>query len=99
MRGYIQSGEKTVKLNLRTCKQPSMSDHRGRTWDHGWLIIDGIRTEAWLDTTWGEYIYFVYKEKWYKVKMFSETPWDKETSYDIDPFATTLEEIKLKDNE
>ena len=99
MRGYITSGEKTVKLNLRTCKQPAMTCHRGRTWDHGWIKINGTKVEAWLDTTWGEYIYFVIKEKWYKVKMFSETPWDKETSYDIDPFATNPAVINLKKDE
>ena len=100
MRGYLTTHQdKTVAVNLRTCKQPSMSEHRGRTWDHGYIILEGEKIYAWLDTTWGEYIYFEYEGRWYKVKMFSETPWDQTTDYDIDPFDINTQEIKLKKDE
>lgn len=78
---------KEIHLNVSKCKKPKMSDHRGRTWDTGKLIINEKETKVWLDTTWGEYIYFQIESNWYKVRMFSCTPWNKASEYDLDPFA------------
>ncbi len=85
-----------VKLPVVKAKRPSFKAVRGRTWDHGSIFIDGVKYEAWLDTTWGFYLYFQTKEKqeWYKIKMFSTLEMDHEGQrYDIDPFDNTTNQL------
>lgn len=85
-----------LKLPVKKCKRPSFKIHRGRTWDNGWIVINGIKTKAYLDTTWGHCIYFQMNEdpQWYTVKMYSKPEDDvKGKSYEIDPFAAKSTEI------
>ena len=85
-----------VPVNLIKCKRPNMeSDHRGRTWDHGYIYIDGEKLEAWLDTTWGEYIYFVLGNTWRKVRMQNWNPFAG-PQYDIDPFDEKSSQLVTK---
>lgn len=84
---------KGIKLPVTKCKRPTFRSHRGRTWDHGYIHIDGIKYEAHLDTTWGKRIYFQYGTEllWHSVQMWSEPEAQfvgKE--FDIDPFSETL---------
>lgn len=52
------------------CKRPKMKDHRGRTWDHSEkFIVNNQEMSGFLDTTWGEYIYFTIENQWYKVSL------------------------------
>lgn len=88
-----------VKLPVIKCKRPSFKSVRGRTWDHGSIYIDGVKHEAWLDTTWGFYLYFQTKEtnQWHKIKMFSEVEMDfKGQKYDIDPFDDRSNQLTTK---
>jgi hypothetical protein len=76
-----------VKLPVQKCKRPKFTNVKGATWDHGMCTIDGEEYKLYLDTTWGEYVYFQYDVFWYKIKMFSTTVMDlKGIQYDIDPF-------------
>jgi len=57
----------------RACKEPKMTNYRGRTWDYAkvWLS-DGREIRGYLDTTWGEYIYFEFQPgRWRKVSILS----------------------------
>jgi len=96
MRAFVVS-HKGVKapVNIPKCKKPKMSDHRGRTWDVGKIIIDGVKTEVLLDTTWGEYLYFVYNNAWHKVRMYNANPFAG-IRYDIDPFHEPDAQIVTK---
>ena len=54
------------------CAMPAFkNNHRGRTWDRCTIIdTEGNEHEAWLDTTWGFYVYFhVGEAKWRKVNF------------------------------
>ena len=77
-----------IILTVTKCKRPSFKNHRGRTWDAGKIKIDGIEYEAHLDTSWGDYIYFQYGEKfdWYKVRMYSDAT-KAGPEYNIYPFS------------
>lgn len=58
---------KFFPVGIHKTKHPKMKNHRGRTWDTGKCILpDGIETDGWLDTTWGEYFYFIHENQWYK---------------------------------
>lgn len=88
----------SLKLPVKKCRRPSFKNHRGRTWDNGWIVINGIKTKAYLDTTWGHCIYFQIGEdpQWYTVKMYSTPQEDMkgiEFQYEIDPFASKPIEI------
>jgi len=96
MKVFIKEPDRTIPVNIAKCKKPSMSDHRGRTWDHGYIWIDGEKIKAWLDTTWGDYIYFIYKEAWYKVRMYNANPFAG-IRYDIDPFNEEGAQISTED--
>lgn len=88
-----------VKLPVTSCKRPTFKNHAGRTWDTGKIMIDGIRHNAHLDTSWGQFIYFQYGEKcqWKKVRIFSEVEAQfKGKEYDIDPFSVEPIEITTK---
>lgn len=59
-----------MKVQIIKCHKPKMTDHRGRTWDTMPIILpDGTKTDGYLDTTWGYYIYFVIDNQWYKVSL------------------------------
>lgn len=84
-----------LQIPVKKCPRPSFKNINGRSWDHGYINLNGIKTEAWLDTTWGRYIYFVFQNSWYKVEMWSSGLADlQKKGYDIDPFSTVLSEIK-----
>lgn len=57
--------------NSVKCKKPRFKSHRGRTWDNCKVIdIDGVENKGWLDTSWGEYFYFVDNNGfWRKAKL------------------------------
>jgi len=55
-----------------------MSEHRGRTWDFGYVEINLMEVKVWLDTTWGDYLYFEWDGSWYKFRM-SDCPWITKT--------------------
>ncbi len=47
-------------------KRPRMTNHRGRTWDCGTVVLhDGTTLHAHLDTSWGTRFYFVIDGQWY----------------------------------
>ena len=53
-------------------KRPKMSSHGGKTWDSISITLpDGTKTEGYVDTTWGQNVYFKHKEsnKWYKIPV------------------------------
>jgi hypothetical protein len=91
----------TIKLPASKCQRPSFKNHRGRGWDNGSILIDGVKYSAYLDTVWGFFIYFQFGEglQWHKVKMFSDGTQDirfPEKSYHIDPFKVPPEQITTK---
>lgn len=47
-----------VKLSVLKSKRPSFSSHGGRTFDTFSFFIDGEKTSAYLDTTWGTFHLF-----------------------------------------
>jgi len=59
------------KIKPIKCKKPTMRDYGGRTWDSFMTIIllDGSETQGFLDTTWGNYVYYHNGEHWYKVNL------------------------------
>jgi len=85
-----------IKVNIVKCKRPKFSNHRGRTWDSGKIQINEVIFNPWLDTTWGEYLYFIYENQWYKVKMWGGDSWDDSDQYDIDPFCYPLTNIVIE---
>jgi hypothetical protein len=92
---------KNVKINTTKCKKPKFkNDHRGRTWDAGTIKIDGVKYDAHLDTTWGEYIYFQYgpEYQWFKCTMHADPNiiYGSPEDYDIDPFLINPEELFTK---
>jgi hypothetical protein len=84
------------------CYSPTFKNIRGRTWDCGSVNIDGVKTEVWLDTTWGHYMYFKRgtdengRDQWYKVLMV--TRYDAKVIYDIDPFSSRGEDFSTTPN-
>ena len=68
----------SVRLPVRSCRKPSMRNHRGRTWDEGRVKIDGVATAVWLDTSWGEFFYWLGPNGWLKLRMQGST-------YDVNP--------------
>lgn len=67
-------------------KKPKMSSHRGRTWDCVVITIDGDIVDFHLDTTWGQYVYFVWEGDWYKMRMVPDVLWFSDKDYVFDPF-------------
>lgn len=56
--------------NIYKTQKPRMSNHRGRTWDCFNLVLpDGTKTDAHLDTTWGDFFYFVHEGQWFKGRL------------------------------
>ena len=52
------------------CKQPKMSDHRGATWDSCKVIdVKGNTHNGYLDTSWGNYFYFMEGTLWRKARI------------------------------
>ena len=52
------------------CKRPSFKDINGRTWDYCDIILpNGETIQGHLDTTWGEYAYFMYDNQYRKIRM------------------------------
>ena len=88
-----------VKLPVKKCKRPSFKSHRGRTWDSGRIFIDGVECVVYLDTTWGNSIYFQYGDnmQWHSLKMWSELEADfNGKQYDVDPFQNPKPQITTK---
>lgn len=86
-----------IQVPVKKCNRPSFKNINGRSWDHGYLNVNGIKTEAWLDTTWGQFIYFVHKDSWHKVKMYSTGVAEFEgKGYDIDPFASPISSLETR---
>jgi hypothetical protein len=79
MRLYIDGG----KIPVTKCKRPSFKNVRGRTWDKANITIDGKNVEAYLDTTWGHYIYLLHDNQWYKFKLWSNPLLPIEQQYNI----------------
>lgn len=84
MKFYCQQNGQLAIVVAASCKQPKMTNHRGRTWASGKITIDGLDHEVWLDTTWSQNCYLFYQEHWYRIAMWGE-PMVNE--YDLDPFA------------
>ena len=86
-----------IKIPVTKCKKPRFKCHRGRTWDFGTIIINGIEYDAHLDTSWGEYLYFQYEPnyQWYKFPMRAPYPIDFNGIgyYDVDPFSIKSEQL------
>lgn len=56
-----------VPAGVHRCRMPKQRDHRGRTWDQcDVILLDGTTITGRLDTTWGEYFYFVVEDSCYK---------------------------------
>lgn len=88
-----------TRLPVTKCKKPKFSDYGGRTWDTGTIYIDDVKYNAYLDTTWGQFIYFQYEGSWRKVKMYSDVMDDlKGKKWDIDPFAIDKNVANIKTN-
>lgn len=45
--------EKEQSFSAHRCEKPKFRDHRGRTWDSQWVILDGQRVDFIYDTSWG----------------------------------------------
>lgn len=78
-----------VKIVATKCKAPTFRNVNGRTWDSGFIYIDGSKVEVWLDTTRGFYLYFQVGSDWYKMLMYPCLPGlgiITGLSYDIDPW-------------
>jgi hypothetical protein len=95
MKFYIEN----TRIPVIKCQRPKFSDHSGRTWDSGKVMVNGNITEVFLDTTWGQYIYFQFGSdmSWYKVKMVSSSIDDlKNNTWNIDPFSVEPSKILTK---
>lgn len=69
---------------IRACKQPKMSSHRGRTWDHADLTLaDGTKTKGYMDFTWGERFYWQENGRWYSAPNHFQIP--NSFNFDIRP--------------
>jgi hypothetical protein len=52
------------------CNRPKISSHGGRTWDSCDITLkDGTQIKGFLDTTWGDYVYFEYDGAWRKFSL------------------------------
>ena len=71
---FRKSGNETLKISAVKRGSPKLkSGHRGRTWDFDRHFINGEEVKMWIDTTWGEFVYFRCPEKaeWHKFRMVS----------------------------
>ena len=70
----ILYNEQKQKTKIIKTKKPKFSDKFGRTWDvdNDCLFIDGSSINIHLDTSFGIYGYFLFKDIWYKIKLFKE---------------------------
>lgn len=59
----------STEISAAKVRRPKFSSHRGRTWDHTPITIDGREVKAFLDTTWGERFYFEWNNHWYAISM------------------------------
>ncbi len=60
-------------------KAPKLSTHKGATWDEILVLwLDGSRLTGWVDTSWGNYVYFQVGKPWKRVSIQEqEVNWDK----------------------
>lgn len=86
---YVHYGDEKVKIPVHKCKKPKFKDHGGRTWDYGRFTINGKEVKAYLDTTWGEFMYFEWEGSWRRVRMQQTIIDEIKTgrTWDIDPFG------------
>jgi len=62
--------EKGFEIPINRSDKPKLGG-KGRTWEKFSLIINNNKTEIFLDTSWGNYIYFSTKDDiWYKIGIF-----------------------------
>lgn len=77
-----------VRIPVHKTKQPKFSNKRGATWDCVEIVIDGKPTDVYLDTTWGECIYFLFDGEWKKCRMASTLKEEMSGKiYNIDPLS------------
>ena len=94
-----------VRVPSSKCKKPSFKDVKGMTWDSGRIKVNGVEVDAFLDTSWGEFIYIQFGEKlgkeldvcpyqWYKMRMQSTSlQYLQGQKFDVDPFANEIVEL------
>ena len=92
--------QKNQRLLVQRCQQPYMSGAKGATWDFGHLYLNDTKVKAYLDTTWGEYLYFEFNGEWFKVRMQPnyKQQW-KGKKWDINPFCDQDKFNKITVNE
>ncbi len=89
MKLYFKDG---VGVSLIKTKKPSFRDVNGKVWDEGSIKVDDIEIPVYLETGYGQYVYFQLNDIWYKVRM-SVNRFGLEFLYDIDPFAEKVIEL------
>lgn len=84
---YLKDTESDYITVAFNASQPRMTGTRA-SWDSFSITIEDEKCDAWLDTTWGRYMYFEHQGKWYKLppqeaqiggktKSFWQSTWTK----------------------
>jgi hypothetical protein len=64
---HIVCKDKNLRIDIKRCEKPKFGG-RGRTWDNFPQLLNNIENNFYVDTTWGDYIYFsAPDERWYKI--------------------------------
>ena len=56
-------------IRAKVAKKPSFTEHKGRVWESIEKKIDDIDTKFIYDTRFGKNFYFLFKDKFYKIKI------------------------------
>jgi len=65
---YEPFGE-TKTFKITNCKEPKLTNRRGRIWEWDAIEVDGEVVEMWIEWNWTKYVYFELRNKWYKANM------------------------------
>ena len=87
-----KNGNENKEVIITTAMRPKFSSAFGRTWDMVRVSLDGVEIKAYLDTSRGMWIYLFIKDKWYKLKLFSDYA---DVKYDYSILCDIDHEIKL----
>lgn len=63
---WFYDGERASVLKT---ERPSCRRGFGRAWDAARVTVNGKGVESLVDWTWGHWVYFKYRNQWYKVDM------------------------------
>lgn len=78
-----------IKITANKSPEQKFTNHVGRKWTKGNILIDGEKYEFTFDIRFGRSIYFVYNGRWHTIK--TESDYCDAIKYSFNPLLSTLE--------